>query len=104
MADKHEVKGGKVITFADGTDRRVRPLSIRQLRKFVGIIEKLGDTSNAGAIKDEDIDTMVDAAEIILEKVDPELAADRDKLEDAVDLVVFNEIMNIAMGNASPEE
>lgn len=104
MADKHNVRNGKDIEFGDGVTRSVKPLSIKQLRKFVKIIDKLGDTTNAGTMSDEDIDTMVDAASVILEKIDPKFAADRDLLEDSVDLIMFNEMMNVAMGNASPEE
>jgi hypothetical protein len=103
MADKHEVKGGKDVTFADGVTRRIRPLSIRQLRKFTKIVDKLGNTENATALSDEDIDTMVDAAQVILEKVDPALAEDRDSIEDAVDLSIFNDLMGVAMGMTSPE-
>lgn len=104
MADKNNVRKGKEIEFDDGVKRHVKPLSIKQLRKFVVIIEKLGDTTNAGTMTDDDITTMVDAASVILEKVDPKFAADRDALEDNIDLITFNEMMNVAMGNASPEE
>ena len=92
------------VDFADDVIRYVRPLTLKQLRKFVEVIDKLGSTENAATMSDEDIDTMLDAAEIILSRCDPVLAADRDKLEDAVDLVSFNKMMNVAMGNASPEE
>lgn len=104
MSEKHEVSRGKLVTFSDDIERRISPLSIKQLRKFVKVIEKMGDTSDATTLSDEDIDHMVDAAEIILAKVDPKLVADREKLEEAVDLESFNEMMSIAMGNASPEE
>lgn len=103
MSDTHEVKGGKNIVFGDDVERRIRPLSIKQLRKFVDIIDKLGDTSAASSLGDDDIDTMVDAAQIILEKVDPHISSNRDMIEDIVDLNVFNEMMNVAMGNTSPE-
>jgi hypothetical protein len=63
----------------------------------------MGDTTDATTMGDEDIDLMVDAAEIILAKVDPNLVADREKLEDVIDLDSFNQMMAIAMGNASPE-
>lgn len=102
--DKHDVRRGKEIEFADDIVRMIRPLSIKQLRKFVVVIEKLQNTTDANNMTDEDIDTMVDAAEIILAKVDPKLSNDREALEDVVDLVTFNEMMQIAMGNASPEE
>ena len=102
--DKHDVRRGKMIMFGDDVERHIKPLSIKQLRKFVTVIDKLGNTASADSMSDEDIDTMVDAAEIILSKVDPNLANDRDALEDVVDLVVFNEMMSVAMGNSAPEE
>jgi hypothetical protein len=103
MADTHNVTKGALIEFADDVSRHIRPLSIKQLRSFVKIIDKMGDTTDATTMGDEDIDLMVDAAEIILAKVDPNLVADREKLEDVIDLDSFNQMMAIAMGNASPE-
>lgn len=102
--NKNDVRQGVSIEFGDEVVRTVKPLTLKQLRKFVKIIEKLGSTEDATTMTDEDIDTMVDAAEIILAKIDPKLAADREALEDAVDLVSFNKMMNVAMGNSSPEE
>ena len=102
--NKNDVRQGIAIEFGDGVSRTIRPLTLKQLRKFVVVIEKLGSTENASTMTDDDIDTMVDAAEIILAKVDPALAADRDALEEAVDLVAFNKMMNVAMGASSPEE
>jgi hypothetical protein len=51
---------------------------------------------------DEDIDKMVSAAAIALKKADPELAADRDALEEILDLATFAEVMAAAMGNPDP--
>jgi hypothetical protein len=48
---------------------------------------------------DEDIDKMIAAASIALRKADPELAANRDLLEDILDLRTFGEVMAAAMGN-----
>ena len=101
--DAHNVRRGEVVVFADNEERTIYPLTIRSLRKFVKVIERLTNTSDATTMSDEDIDHMIEAAEIILEKIDPALAADRDRLEDAIDLSVFNKIMNIAMGSSSPE-
>jgi len=102
--DKNDVTKGVAIEFGDGVVRKVKPLTLKQLRKFVKIIDKLGATDDATSMSDEDIDTMVDAAEVILSKVDPVLSSDRDALEDAVDLDSFNKMMSVAMGNAAPEE
>lgn len=101
--DKNNPRKGDTFVFADEKERTVYPLTIKALRKFVKIIEKMNETSNAAAMSEEDIDMMMEASKIILEKVDPNLVADSDKLEEAVDLVVFNGMMQVAMGNSSPE-
>lgn len=101
---KHDIRKGKDIVFGDGITRNVKPLTIRQLRKFVPVVDSLGSTTDAMSMSDQDIDSMMDAASIILEKIDPTLAADREALEDAVDIVIFGDMMGVAMGAASPEE
>jgi hypothetical protein len=101
---KSNVSDGVAIVFGDGETRVIRPLTLKQLRKFVVVIDKLGATESAVSMSDEDIDTMVDAAEIILSKIDPKLAEDREALEDAVDLISFNKMMTVAMGNTVTTE
>jgi hypothetical protein len=98
MATNKDLHEGKAILFADGKTRIVRPLTIRQLRKFMKIANslKVGDED---AMTDEDIDQMVAAAAIALAKVDPDLADDPEALEDVLDLRCFSEVMAAAMGN-----
>lgn len=93
--DIHE---GVAILFADGKKRTVRPLTIRQLRKFMKVANSL-QSKNESDMTDDDIDSMVAAASIALAKIDPELADDLDALEDALDLRCFGELMAAAMGN-----
>lgn len=87
---------GKEIVFADGKKRTIRPLTIRNLRKFMKIVKDLKTEDN---LSDEDIDVMVEAASVALIAVDPELAEDLDALEDALDLRCFGELMAAAMGS-----
>lgn len=93
------------IEFADGKTRTVQPLTIKSLRKFMKVAENL-DVGGEGRLTDEDIDKMMEAASIIMERIDPELAADRENLEDALDVETFWKIMQVAMGNklADPNE
>jgi hypothetical protein len=93
--DIHE---GTVILFADGKKRTIRPLTIRQLRKFMKVANAL-QSKNEADMTDDDIDSMVAAASIALAKIDPELSEDLDALEDALDLRCFGELMAAAMGN-----
>jgi predicted nucleotidyltransferase len=97
MADKNkDLLGGTEILFADGKKRTIRPLTIRNLRKFMKVVKDLRTDEN---LEDSDIDVMVEAAAIALSNVDPQLADDKDALEDALDLRCFGELMGAAMGS-----
>jgi hypothetical protein len=96
MAQNKDLHKGTAIVFADGETRTIKPLTIRQLRKFMKVASQLNTAE--GEMTDEDIDKMVEAAGIALAKVDPELAEDAEALEDILDLRCFSELMNAAMG------
>jgi hypothetical protein len=103
MAVNKDLREGQDIAFADGVNRKVFPLTIRQLRSFMKIADKLNVDSDAG-LSDADIDNMVSAAAIALQKVDPDLANDEDALEDALDLKCFGALMAASMGNEVAED
>lgn len=90
-----ELNKGKEIVLADGESVFIKPLTIKQLRKFMKVAVKLDLDGN---LDDDQIDTMLEAASIALEKAAPELAADREKLEEALDMYSFNQILSIAVG------
>lgn len=79
----------------------VKPLTLKQLRKFVKIVKLLD--AEAEEMTDEDISNMVEAASIALEKASPELAADKEELEEILDIKTFNAVLEAAMGT-DPEE
>jgi CRISPR/Cas system type I-B associated protein Csh2 (Cas7 group RAMP superfamily) len=89
--------GGKEITFADGKTRVVKPLTLKHLREFMKVANNMKADEQTG-MTDEDIDKMITAASIALRKSDPELANDRDALEEVIDLRTFSEVMAAAMG------
>lgn len=98
MDKNHVARLETDIEFADGKVRTVRPLTIKSLRKFVKVVEGL-DVGPDTAITDETIDKMIDAASIVLEQIDPELAKDREAVENALDMDVFQKLLAVAMGN-----
>lgn len=93
-----DIHGGIDIVFADGKKRVVKPLTIRQLRKFMKIANNMKPNED-GQMSDDDIDRMIDSAAIALAATDPDLASDRDALEDILDLRSYGELMAAAMGN-----
>jgi hypothetical protein len=98
MATNTDLFKGTEITFSDGKKRIVKPLTIKHLREFMKVANEMKSNDEAG-MTDEDIDKMIAAASIALRKADPELAANRDLLEDILDLRTFGEVMAAAMGN-----
>lgn len=95
MSNKDLVTGTAITV--GGSTVEIRPLTIRQLRRFVKIVSDL-DFEDQTELSDDDIDNMIEAASIALEKADPELAKDKDALEDILDIRTFNAILNAAMG------
>lgn len=104
MVDPHDVRKGVDIIFADNVKRTIFPLTIKSLRKFVKVVDQMRDLDDMTSLSDEDITTMMEAAAIILEKIDPKLSADVDALEEAIDLISFGKMMSVAMGSSAPEE
>ena len=103
MAANKDLREGQEITFADGVNRKVFPLTIRQLRSFMKNADKLNVDGEQG-LSDADIDNMVSAAAIALQKVDPDLANDEDALEDALDLKCFGALMAASIVNEVVED
>ena len=93
-----DIRNGAEILFADGKKRTVKPLTIRQLRKFMKVANNMKPGED-GQMSDEDIDRMVESASIALLATDPELAGDPEALEDILDLRSYSDLMSAAMGN-----
>ena len=98
MTSNNDLFKGTEIVFADGKKRTIKPLTIKHLREFMKVANEMKSDNESG-MTDEDIDKMISAASIALRKADPELAADRDALEDILDLRTFAEVMAAAMGS-----
>jgi hypothetical protein len=96
LTKNKDLFAGTEIVFADGKSRVIKPLTIRQLRKFMKIVK---DLNTEAGITDDDIDIMVEAAAVALATVEPDLAEDTDALEDILDLRSFGELMSAAMGS-----
>ena len=70
MSNKDLVTGTKIAIGEETVE--VRPLTIRQLRRFVKVVSNL-NFEDQTELSDEDIDRMIEAASIALEKAAPEL-------------------------------
>jgi hypothetical protein len=98
MADKpstNKVTNGKTITLMDGTEILARPLKLSLLRPFM---TKFALLSEASEDNDKSMDILIDCAQIALKQFKPELAEDREVLEDLLDLPTVYQIIDVASG------
>ncbi len=78
----------------DGSTVEVKPLPIKRLRRFMKVIEELGDENS----ERDQIDIFLDCAAIVLEKKYPQVAHDRDALEDLMDVPTMLKMLEVAGG------
>lgn len=82
------------ITLQNGETYEFRPLNLKLLRKFMAKFTNLEPVES----EDESIDQMLELAQICLESVDKELAADQDALEEALDNPTIYKIIEVCAG------
>lgn len=82
------------IELQNGSKAILKPLTIKELRKFMTVIQKTADVQN----EDETLTILIDACAVALEKQLPDLVKDRDALEDALDVPTINRILEVCGG------
>ena len=82
------------ITLQNGATVKLKPLTIKELRKFMAAISKTGDAQT----EDETLTVLIDACAVALEKQLPELVKDRDAFEDVLDVPTINRILEVCGG------
>lgn len=89
-----EVYTATDITLQDGTEVTIKPLTIKRLRRFMEIIQKFEKVDD----EVKSIDLMVDACAIAIEQSNPDLANNKDALEDVLDVPTMWKILEVAGG------
>lgn len=82
------------IELQTGDKVKLKPLSIKDLRRFMAAIAK----SEGVETEEDTLNLLIDACAIALEKQLPDLVSDRDKLEDALDVPTINRILEVCGG------
>lgn len=84
----------EVIKLQNDAEVTLRPLTINKLREFMKVMDGF-----AGAESElETLDVLLNACAVALAKQEPDLVADREKLEDALDLPTIYRIIKICGG------
>ena len=95
------VNNSEKVTLQDGTVVEVKPLNIKNLRKFMDVTKKFEKVKD----EDEGLTLMIEACQIALLAVDEEKFSDVDYLEEVLDMNTIAKIMNVSGGvdiNADP--
>lgn len=80
------------IVLQNGVKVTLKPLTIKQLRKFMVVVNKLQETTT----EDESLNTLLEACSIALEKQLEDVSVDT--LEDVLDVPTINRILEVCGG------
>ena len=84
------------IELSDGMILTLKPLPIKQLRRFMEVINTMQDSENENA--DAAMDVFIKAAMLCLETLRPDLSTDRDKFEDIIEIPTMMKILEVVGG------
>ena len=82
------------IQLQNGATVKLKPLTIKELRKFMQVIQKTQEVTS----EDETLTILIEACAVALEKQLPELVKDNDAFEDTLDVPTINRILEICGG------
>lgn len=89
------VHEGKELTLMDGSKISVRPLKISLLRPFMVEFEKIAEVADNN---EKSMALLMKCVQIAMKQYNAELATDKEKLEDILDLPTVYEIIEAASG------
>ncbi len=87
------------IELANGDKLTLKPLPIKQLRKFMAVIKKM-DNEELTEVSTEEaaMDIFIEAAMVCLETSKPEISSDREKFEELIEVPTMMKILEVAGG------
>ena len=85
----------KTVTLIDGTKIKVRPLKISLLRPFM---KKFVDIAKVAEDNEKSMNLLMECVQIAMQQYKPELAEDKEALEENMDLPTVYKIVEEASG------
>ena len=82
------------IQLQNGATVKLKPLTIKELRKFMVAIAKTAEATT----EDETLSILIEACAVALEKQLPDLVKDIDAFEDTLDVPTINRILEVCGG------
>jgi hypothetical protein len=84
------------IELSTGESLIIRPLTIKNLKKFMEVIKKADDPLME--TEDQVMEVFIEATMVCLEQLKPELAEDREKFEEVIEVPTMMKILEVAGG------
>jgi len=88
----------ETVTLQDGQEYEVRPLNIKNLRKFMRVVSRFQQLDSEESEDIEGLDILVEACAVAFSKKYPQVAEDTDYLEENLDMDSIGQIMRVAGG------
>jgi hypothetical protein len=85
----------KTVTLIDGTKINVRPLKISLLREFMKKFEGIAEVADSN---DKSMNILMECVQIAMRQYSPELAENKEQLEENLDLPTVYKIVEEASG------
>ena len=82
------------IQLQNGATVKLKPLTIKELREFMKVIQKTQEVTT----EDETLTILIEACGVALKKQLPDLVADQDAFEDTLDVPTINRILEVCGG------
>jgi hypothetical protein len=82
------------VELQDGSVLKLKPLAISKLKRFMAVMNKTQEATT----EDKALEILIEAAAIVIESQYPELAKDKEKLEEVLDVPTINRIIKICGG------
>ena len=82
------------IQLQNGATVKLKPLTIKELREFMKVINKTQEVTT----EDETLTILIEACGVALQKQLPDLVADKDAFEDTLDVPTINRILEVCGG------
>ena len=84
------------IQLSNGQEIEIRPLTIKNLKKFTTIVKKLSEVD----LEDEmaAMDIFIEAGMVCMQQFNPELAEDKEVFEDIIEVPTLMKILEVAGG------
>lgn len=82
------------IQLQNGATVKLKPLTIKELREFMKVIQKTQEVTS----EDETLTILIEACGVALKKQLPDLVADNDAFEDTLDVPTINRILEVCGG------